>query len=723
MNKRLSLFLLLISVGLLTALAAGPVFSAGSVGGGAEELRGLHEAAHIPVGSISSRGDYPDHPVADPGNSKRKGLRGLREAPNLPVRSIPLRRAHPSHPVGPPGEQTAGSCDDVDLTNTISDGVVNVAAQDNGIYGNCTNADIDTYFRESDSTTYVVQAGGEEAAWTHTDVSDPRNPDLLAQYYWDDGSRRNRMGEATYTPDLKTFKQGPNDYIVMGLERTALRAYCGVIIVNVTNPVDTMIESQFIGTDWCDSHNVFVEDDPITGDGQFIYAVADATKDLRVLDIKAVGSVSNPVELGKYRRTVRGYGSNIYEDILVHDVTVDGGIAYVSYWKAGLDFFPASLIQVAGAVINESHGSVTNITPSAFATDTPFLVHHAFPSGNYVFLEDEVTYDEDANGDPITGVEPVQMFDTRTSPPTYVDGLVLGTDVPVIPAHNLEINDIDPDRLYVGWYQAGLQAWDFTSAGFARPGTTSQRTAVLYHQVQTEPTDGVYSGAWAVRLENITTASGTNLYIFQSDRNFGLIVDCVGCVVSPATAPDAPSGLSATAMSSSQINLTWTDNSSNENMFSVERSDDEGATFSQIATVGANVEDYSDTGLAPSATHYYRVMASNEVDDSIYSNSDSATTAAAGGGTAPSVTACDPDMGNRGDRFTVKVFGTDFQNGATADFGARVTVQNVTVDSSTQLRVQIKIHNRADPGFRNVTVENLDGLTGTGFGCFSVNGP
>ena len=93
-----------------------------------------------------------------------------------------------------------------------------------------------------------------------------------------------------------------------------------------------------------------------------------------------------------------------------------------------------------------------------------------------------------------------------------------------------------------------------------------------------------------------------------------------------ATAPDAPSGLSATGMSSSQINLTWTDNSSNENMFSVERSDDDGATFSQIATVGANVEDYSDTGLAPLATYYYRVMASNEVGDSDASNTDSAAT-------------------------------------------------------------------------------------------------
>src|SRR5207249_4021036 len=54
----------------------------------------------------------------------------------------------------------------------------------------------------------------------------------------------------------------------------------------------------------------------------------------------------------------------------------------------------------------------------------------------------------------------------------------------------------------------------------------------------------------------------------------------------------APANLTATAVSSTQVNLAWTDNSTNEDGFKIERSTD-GVTFTQIATVGVNVTIYS----------------------------------------------------------------------------------------------------------------------------------
>lgn len=101
----------------------------------------------------------------------------------------------------------------------------------------------------------------------------------------------------------------------------------------------------------------------------------------------------------------------------------------------------------------------------------------------------------------------------------------------------------------------------------------------------------------------------------------------------PPTAPAAPSGLGATAASSSQINLAWTDNSSNEDGFRIERSTD-GVNFSEIATTGANATSYSNTGLAASTAYTYRVRAYNAGGNSAYSNTASATTQA-GGGTLP----------------------------------------------------------------------------------------
>jgi subtilisin family serine protease len=92
--------------------------------------------------------------------------------------------------------------------------------------------------------------------------------------------------------------------------------------------------------------------------------------------------------------------------------------------------------------------------------------------------------------------------------------------------------------------------------------------------------------------------------------------------------PAAPSALNAAAASSSQINLSWTDNAGDESGFLIERSLD-GLLFSQIGSVGANVTNYSSTGLNPSTLYYFRVRAFNSYGNSAYSNTASATTLAA----------------------------------------------------------------------------------------------
>lgn len=93
-----------------------------------------------------------------------------------------------------------------------------------------------------------------------------------------------------------------------------------------------------------------------------------------------------------------------------------------------------------------------------------------------------------------------------------------------------------------------------------------------------------------------------------------------------------PSDLSATTASSSQIDLSWTDNSSNETGFKIERKTGSGGTYVQIDTVDAGVISYSSTGLTASTTYYYRVRAYNSDGDSNYSSAANATTSAASGG-------------------------------------------------------------------------------------------
>lgn len=93
-------------------------------------------------------------------------------------------------------------------------------------------------------------------------------------------------------------------------------------------------------------------------------------------------------------------------------------------------------------------------------------------------------------------------------------------------------------------------------------------------------------------------------------------------------APSAPTGLSATAASASQISLTWTA-VSGATSYTVYRSIDNVA-FSSIATPSTN--SYSSTGLTASTLYYYKITASNGSGESSSSDTASATTQVAVGG-------------------------------------------------------------------------------------------
>ena len=90
--------------------------------------------------------------------------------------------------------------------------------------------------------------------------------------------------------------------------------------------------------------------------------------------------------------------------------------------------------------------------------------------------------------------------------------------------------------------------------------------------------------------------------------------------------PVAPTTLTATAASASQINLSWVDNSNNETGFNVERSPDGATGWSSITTTAANATSYADSSLAEGAQYYYRVHAVNVSINSTDSNTANAIT-------------------------------------------------------------------------------------------------
>jgi len=86
----------------------------------------------------------------------------------------------------------------------------------------------------------------------------------------------------------------------------------------------------------------------------------------------------------------------------------------------------------------------------------------------------------------------------------------------------------------------------------------------------------------------------------------------------------APSDLTVSGVSDSEIRLTWIDNNGYETGFKIER--DDGSGFTEIGMVSANVTEYTDSGLTFDESYDYRVAAYTATNTSNYSATATATT-------------------------------------------------------------------------------------------------
>lgn len=110
----------------------------------------------------------------------------------------------------------------------------------------------------------------------------------------------------------------------------------------------------------------------------------------------------------------------------------------------------------------------------------------------------------------------------------------------------------------------------------------------------------------------VPTVADGHVYIGSSGA-----LTVFGLTSNPSAAPNAPTNLTATvsAIQGLQVQLSWTDNSNNENAFKIERSTD-GVNFTQLAVSSVNSTSYTDTMVVSGTTYYYRVRATNPIGDS-----------------------------------------------------------------------------------------------------------
>jgi transcriptional regulator CtsR len=148
--------------------------------------------------------------------------------------------------------------------------------------------------------------------------------------------------------------------------------------------------------------------------------------------------------------------------------------------------------------------------------------------------------------------------------------------------------------------------------------------------------DGIWTqifktGANVVSYANTGLTASTQYYYriraFNAVGNsaYSNLINATTSGTTSLTTPTAPSNLKATAISDSQINLTWTDNSANETGFKLESKRGDYGSWIEIL-VGANATSYQNTGLLSSSKYYYRIRAYNNSGNSAYSNETSAVT-------------------------------------------------------------------------------------------------
>jgi len=100
----------------------------------------------------------------------------------------------------------------------------------------------------------------------------------------------------------------------------------------------------------------------------------------------------------------------------------------------------------------------------------------------------------------------------------------------------------------------------------------------------------------------------------------------VDSTVITITVLPAPSNLKVTAISSTSVQVSWADNSTQEKAYVVERKDGTSGKWKEVASLSPSSEVYKDVELIPGFTYFYRVKCISEYGDQVYSEEVKITT-------------------------------------------------------------------------------------------------
>ena len=202
----------------------------------------------------------------------------------------------------------------------------------------------------------------------------------------------------------------------------------GIVLLDLSIPAHPTILSEYTETVTGGVHNVWMEDD-------LVYACHNGTNALHIIDIS---DPVHPKEVGRWELE--------YDDRILHDVIVQDGYAYLSYWDHGI----VTLDVGAG-----SHGGIPTVPVMVSRFSYPEgHTHVAWRHGRYLFVGDEIWPDDYDVSQPLDARGYIHILDMSDMDAPVE---VAKYEVPDAGAHNVWVED---DKLYIGYYQGGLRVVD-----------------------------------------------------------------------------------------------------------------------------------------------------------------------------------------------------------------------------------------------------------------------
>ena len=311
------------------------------------------------------------------------------------------------------------------------------------------------------------------------DVSDPASPVIVDSLEFD-GRRVN---------DVKINEH--RTLAVVTSEHASDRKN-GITVLDISDPANPRKFSHFTEGLTGGVHNTWIV-------GDLVYAVHYGTRAVHIIDVSEPAA---PEEVGRWQLP--------NDDRFLHDVTVLDGYAYLSYWNDGV-----VIIDIGAGTHGGTPTEPALVSQYAYSyrlgSESYANTHHAIRYGDYVFTGDEIFGCAECVNGPRGYIHVIDVSDIDN--PRKVGWY----RVPEAGSHNLWAED---DKLYIGYYQAGLRvvdisgelrgdlyrqgreiAWFMTEDGTgSRPNSTDTWGAQPY-KGKIYASDGA-SGLWIVEMED-----------------------------------------------------------------------------------------------------------------------------------------------------------------------------------------------------------------------------